>query len=55
MTQRVELIDLPDNFLTMPTGEAAIAAGVAYKLQRTRAEQCNGRLFEIANLYEETP
>jgi len=50
MTQRVEIIDLPENFLQMTDEEALAASGAAYKMQRTRAKQCNGQLAEIEDL-----
>jgi len=50
LTEPVELINLPENFLNMSRGDRARAAGVAFSLQRTRAEQCNGKLFEISRL-----
>lgn len=55
LTKPVELIDLPDDYLKMSDGDAALATGVAYSLQRTRAEQCNGQLAEIANLGKSNP
>ena len=54
LTAEVELIDLPDDFLTMSSGEAARVAGLAYTLQRTRAQACNGQLTKIANLGKPT-
>lgn len=50
MTKRVEIIDLPENFLELPDEEALAASGAAYKMQRTRAKQCNGQLTEIEGL-----
>lgn len=50
MTQPVEIIDLPENFLQMTDEEALAASGAAYKMQRTRAKQCNGQLAEIEGL-----
>lgn len=43
MTQPVEIVSLTDDF-------DLIDLGVAYKLQRTRAMQCNMMLSEIASL-----
>jgi len=45
LTQPVEIVDLPADF-------DLIDLGVAYKAQRVRAMQCNGRLEEIANTTE---
>lgn len=50
MIQRIEIIDLPPGFLEMTDEEALAAAGAAYKMQRTRAKQCNGQLAEIEGL-----
>ena len=52
LTRHEALIDLPPEFLTMSDGDAAVAAGVAFSLQRTRAAQCNSHLDKIATLGE---
>ena len=45
LTAPVEVLDLPADF-------DLIDLGVAYKANRTRALQCNGRLAEISNITE---
>ena len=46
LTEQVEVVDLPSNF-------DLIDLGVAYKAQRVRAMQCNGRLEDIARIHSE--
>ena len=52
LTEPIEIVDLPDDFMTMEPGHAARAVGVAYRMQKTRAQQCNGKLIEISKLGE---
>ena len=52
MTVPVEIVQLPDDFLTLSDVDALIAMGIAIKAGRVRAQQCNGQLAEIAELGE---
>ena len=47
LVEPVEIVDLPE-------GEVdTLDLGIAYKAQRVRAQQCNGRLQEIGSLGKE--
>ena len=46
LTEPVEVVDLPADF-------DLIDLGVAYKVNTTRAQQCNGRLEEIARIHSD--
>jgi len=52
LTRPVEIVELEDNGGSRNAD--TLQLGAAYKMQKVRAEQCNGQLAEIATLNETT-